>query len=167
MALCPFALLWCVRICRDGATEENIIASVILGLILGFIIGIIHAIKGSEIEAKAIPNQGIRRAAVNAGIITVISWLILGMVILNFFPMGIQSKTSIITWGLIWGLLFGGGINVIQHYNLRVLLWMRDRVPLNLVRLLDYASERIFLQKVGGGYIFIHRMLLEHFAEMK
>jgi hypothetical protein len=24
-----------------------------------------------------------------------------------------------------------------------------------------------FLQKVGGGYIFIHRMLMEHFAQME
>jgi len=29
--------------------------------------------------------------------------------------------------------------------------------------LLDYAADRIFLQKVGGGYIFIHRMLMEYF----
>jgi len=26
-------------------------------------------------------------------------------------------------------------------------------------------GNRIFLQKVGGGYIFIHRLLLEHFAQ--
>jgi hypothetical protein len=36
-----------------------------------------------------------------------------------------------------------------------------------LVRFLDYAAKDLnFLQKVGGGYIFIHRMLLEHFAAM-
>lgn len=167
LALCPFAMLWCVRICRDGATTENIIASLILGLILGLIIGLIHAIKGSEIEAKVVPNQGIRRSALNAGIVTVISLLILGIIILNFFPEGIRSPTSIITWSLILGLLFGGGITLIQHYSLRVILWFRDHIPLNLVRLLDYASERIFLRKVGSGYIFIHRMLLEYFAEIK
>ena len=32
---------------------------------------------------------------------------------------------------------------------------------------LDYAADRIFLQKVGGGYIFIHRLLLEHFAALE
>jgi len=31
-------------------------------------------------------------------------------------------------------------------------------------KFLDYAAERILLRKVGGGYIFIHRMLLEYFA---
>jgi hypothetical protein len=33
--------------------------------------------------------------------------------------------------------------------------------------LLDYAAERIFLRKVGGGYIFIHRMLMEYFAALE
>jgi hypothetical protein len=26
--------------------------------------------------------------------------------------------------------------------------------------------ERIFLRKVGGGYIFVHRLLMEHFASL-
>jgi hypothetical protein len=25
---------------------------------------------------------------------------------------------------------------------------------------------RIFLRRVGGGYIFVHRLLMEHFAKM-
>lgn len=28
------------------------------------------------------------------------------------------------------------------------------------------ANYLIFLLRVGGGYIFIHRLLMEHFAEM-
>ena len=31
---------------------------------------------------------------------------------------------------------------------------------------LNYATARIFLHKVGGGYIFVHRMLLEYFAAL-
>lgn len=31
-------------------------------------------------------------------------------------------------------------------------------------RFLDYCTERIFLRKVGGGYIFVHHMLMEYFA---
>ena len=37
-------------------------------------------------------------------------------------------------------------------------------IPGNYVRFLDYAAERILLRKVGGGYTFIHRMLLDYFA---
>jgi hypothetical protein len=33
--------------------------------------------------------------------------------------------------------------------------------------LLDYAVERIFMRKVGGGYIFVDRMLLEYFAALE
>jgi hypothetical protein len=35
------------------------------------------------------------------------------------------------------------------------------------VRFLDHAAERILLRKVGGGYIFVHRMLLEYFANLE
>ena len=36
----------------------------------------------------------------------------------------------------------------------------------DLVPFLDYCAERIFLRKVGGGYIFVHRLLMEHFASL-
>jgi hypothetical protein len=29
---------------------------------------------------------------------------------------------------------------------------------------LDYAAERLFLRQVGGGYIFIHSLLQDHFV---
>jgi hypothetical protein len=32
--------------------------------------------------------------------------------------------------------------------------------------LLDYATERIFLRKIGGGYHFIHRLLENYVAEL-
>lgn len=31
---------------------------------------------------------------------------------------------------------------------------------------LDHCVDLIFLRRVGGGYIFIRRLLMEHFAEM-
>ena len=49
-----------------------------------------------------------------------------------------------------------------QHLILRILLWRTGCTPLNYIRFLDYAVERLLLRKVGGGYIFIHRLLLEY-----
>ena len=63
------------------------------------------------------------------------------------------------------GLSFGG-LAWIQHWILRLILYLEDLIPWNYVSFLDYAAQRIFLYKVGGGYIFIHRYLLEHFAKM-
>jgi hypothetical protein len=55
---------------------------------------------------------------------------------------------------------------VIKHYALRLILWLNGNTPFNFIKFLDRCAKLILLKKVGGGYIFIHRMLLEYFAEM-
>jgi hypothetical protein len=75
-------------------------------------------------------------------------------------------------WGLgllvgpVFGLLYGG-TTVFQHNALRWLLYRNGFLPLRLVPFLDYCAERIFLRRVGGGYIFVHRLLMEHFASLE
>jgi tetratricopeptide (TPR) repeat protein len=73
--------------------------------------------------------------------------------------------------GLVAGVLsgiaygwFGGWDACARHLVLRVLLWRAGSIPRNYAYFLDYAVERIFLRKIGGGYTFIHRQLLEYFA---
>jgi hypothetical protein len=70
--------------------------------------------------------------------------------------------------GLLGGLVSGvnSGIVCLRHLMLRLILWQHKYIPWNLARFLNYATERILLQKVGSGYIFIHRLLLEHFAQL-
>jgi hypothetical protein len=68
-------------------------------------------------------------------------------------------------FGLLSGLRFGGRA-YLQHCALRLVLWYDNVAPLNYIRFLDYARDRIFLRKVGGGCAFVHRMLLEYFAAM-
>jgi len=68
--------------------------------------------------------------------------------------------------GPIIGLYFGG-LAVIQHFALRFVLSRKGLLPWKLVPFLDYATERIFLRKVGGGYVFVHRMLMDYFADLE
>lgn len=70
----------------------------------------------------------------------------------------------VLTFGLIVG--YRGGLAVIMHYVLRLTLWLTGCTPLNFVKFLDHCAKLIFLKKVGGGYIFVHRMLLDYFADM-
>ena len=60
-----------------------------------------------------------------------------------------------------------GGLDVIQHITLRFLLRRYGYLPKDCVRFLDYATRLIFLQKVGPGYIFIHRQLLDYFSGLE
>jgi hypothetical protein len=78
-----------------------------------------------------------------------------------------------LSFGLIGGLLFGlyvglsnGGIACIQHFTLRLFLWRAGDAPWDYARFLNHATERILLRKIGGGYIFAHRLLLEYFAPL-
>jgi hypothetical protein len=55
----------------------------------------------------------------------------------------------------------------LRHYVLRLLLWRSGAIPWNYTRFLDIAAEQILLRKVGGGYIFLHRLLLDYFADLE
>jgi hypothetical protein len=71
--------------------------------------------------------------------------------------------------GLVVGLAIGlkyGGRACLQHLVLRLSLRYYDCLPRRYANFLDYAAERLFLRRVGGGYIFIHRLLQEYFATM-
>ena len=76
--------------------------------------------------------------------------------------------------GLITGLSAGllafllkGGLACERHYILRFLLWRSGAIPWNYPRFLDNAYEQILLRKVGGGYIYLHRLLLDYFADLE
>jgi DNA polymerase III delta prime subunit len=65
--------------------------------------------------------------------------------------------------GGVFGQVFGLGIFA-RHFALRWLLAHFDYLPFQLVPFLEYAKDRLLLRRVGGGYIFIHRTLMEYFA---
>jgi hypothetical protein len=50
---------------------------------------------------------------------------------------------------------------------LRLFLYRGGDIPMNYARFLDYADSLSLLRKVGGGYVFVHRYLLEYFAELE
>jgi hypothetical protein len=38
--------------------------------------------------------------------------------------------------------------------------------PFKFIKFLDQCAKLVLLKKVGGGYIFIHRILLDYFADI-
>ena len=147
----------------------GLVGGPIVGLMVWLSIGLFFSLMGgleiSEIEIKTSPNQGTWASVRNA----IVVWLIVGLIggltggLIVGFIGGLIA-------GLIGGLIAGlntGGKACIKHFALRLVFYLYNNyIPWNYARFLDYAADRILLQKVGGGYIFIHRMLMEHFAEM-
>jgi hypothetical protein len=134
-----------------------------LGILLGIILS--SGLKSGQMTVKMIPNQGIHKSAKNSIIAGLLACL-------PFWLMGrwMFGEAGGVILGLVAGLIFGligGGEAVIKHYLLRFILWLNNDIPWNVGLFLDFASERIILRKVGGGYIFIHRYLQEYYASLE
>jgi GTPase SAR1 family protein len=117
-----------------------------------------------EIGTQLFPNEGIRRSARNASISGLAWGLGTGLLI----GLGSSLQTGWVMglgFGLISGMRFGGSA-CLHHFALRLVLWYNNFAPLNYIRFLDHCTARIFLRKTGGGYVFVHRLLLEYFAGM-
>lgn len=109
------------------------------------------------------PNEAIRQSLRNtliASIVGGILGILIGFLTSDYQGMIIVSSLS----ALLSGLFFGGH-TCIQHYLLRYFLWRNKQAPLHYSRFLEFSVNRIFLYRVGNGYMFIHRFLAEYFAE--
>jgi eukaryotic-like serine/threonine-protein kinase len=148
------------------------------GLIVGLIVGTVGGLAGGFFHEKldvsriVRPNQGIWNSASTSISIGLVSAVVVGLFVGLFFGL-FHGLIQGLFFGLIYGFLFGvifglpnGGFACIQHVILRLFLWRAQCTPLNYPHFLDYASEQVLLRKVGGGYIFVHRLLLEYFAAL-
>ena len=158
-------------VARLIVTSFNVFALCICGL-LGLLTG---GLSRELIAEKNLtrPNQGIRRSLLYSLCIGSIG-LIFGS-ILGGAVGGWHQSNLLVTfaYALIIGPLIGlmsalraGGSAYIQHTLLHRLLRKEGVAPRDYAHFLDYAVERVFLQKVGGGYMFVHRLLLEYFASL-
>jgi len=162
---------------------EALRVGLILGLIFGLSVGLVSGLVGGFTDKvkvdKTSPNQGIKLSGKNSLAAFLVSSLTIGITVgLIYGLVGpILGLTKGLNVGLIRGLIFGltaalivglnrGGSAVIKYYVLRLTLWWSGYIPLDFVGFLDQCAKLILLKKVGGAYIFIHRMLLEYFADL-
>lgn len=149
-----------------------------LGGLIGGLIGAITAGWRKEVPHDTThPNEGIHRTFQSAkkGWLFGLLFGFLFALLFGLLFRLIDGPMEALTGGLIFGLSLGligalwlGGMVVLRHYILRSLIYYQGYGPWNYTAFLNYAVKELqFMQRVGGGYIFIHRMLLDHFADME
>ena len=149
----------------------GIITGLFIGLLSGLLGGLSFGLVSIMIHSRGKPGEGINRSLKNflfVGIsVGLFSGLIFGLLsgLLGGLLVGlIVGFYSGVLSGLIAGPNYGGRF-LLKYFISHRLLYRAGLIPYNLVAFLDYCTERIFMRRVGGGYIFIHRMLMEHFAK--
>ncbi|MGK7898532.1 MAG: NACHT domain-containing NTPase, partial [Xenococcus sp. (in: cyanobacteria)] len=152
-----------------GAFIGLLIGLFLVGIIFGLINGITAGITNEKIEEEKFltTRTWIDRNRVFYRITSIlILWLTVLLILPTNFP---DINISVSFYGVFWlvsYLLRNGAFTYIQNLVVRAVLGNRY-VPLNYTEFLDYAVDRIFMYKSGRGYLFIHRMLMEHFANME
>ena len=168
----------------DGGLAGGLVGGLVGGLAGGLAGGLFSGLAGG-LHVWSYCKAGIGgegpRIAISVGTFgLLVGWLI---GVLAGGPVGVLASKQIsveMVGVVVLALLFIKWINnlilpdyinlnltFLQHLLLRFILWRKGYIPRDYARFLDYAAEHIFLRKVGGGYIFIHRMLMEYFASLE
>ena len=167
-----------------GRLIEGLIFGLLGGMSLGLFLGLQEGLIGEQIEETTDPGQRLKQTLYNAVLVAISGGLMVWLIFVLLIGLGLWLSSGLIEGlsfgmmiGLIYGLIFGllvgllaglqyGILALVQHYTLRIILIRNGFLPWALISFLEYAVDLIFLRRIGGSYIFIHRTLMEHFAEM-
>lgn len=144
------------------------------GLVSGLVGGLLNGLTGTTLtkDIHLKPGQRIHASGWNALYLGLIFFLTVGL--LGGLGGGLFDG---LFDGLIIGLgcgLFGGllawlllgGAAYFQHYLLRLFLVQSRALPWRIVPFLEEARGCILLERVGGGYRFVHPLLQRYFTSL-
>lgn len=163
-----------------GGLGGKLVGGILVGMLIGGLGGLGGGLVQVDLRTKNRPNQGIWRALWRAVGVWMIFELVggVGLGLSLGLLFGLNGEfVRMLSEGLFVGLLLGliivpeislyfGGLAFVQHFALRLVCTLSGDAPWRYPRFLDYAVERILLRRIGGSYIFVHRLLMEHVAGM-
>ena len=145
----------------------------------GVLMTIENALLRGELRLRTMPGQGVAASRRNGFMVMGLVFLLmagLGAVAVGIGaavggPQALVPATAWLLWlalylGVGCGLAFGL-LAYWQHRRLGRRLHDRGHLPADPADFLNYAAERNLLRKVGGGYTFVHALLLEYFNERR
>jgi GTPase SAR1 family protein len=141
----------------------------LLGVCAGLGILLTVGVGGEEMRPltrTVLAAAGAGAGAVGALVLFLTLLFPLGQLITNFSLLGLAVGVAFL--GVAAGapvLLRRGGAAYLRHRTLRRLLSLDGVAPADYVRFLDHACRLVLLRRRGGSYEFVHRLVLEHFAD--
>jgi NACHT domain len=163
------------------------------GLLIGPTYSLLRGLSGTPLTSRQAlslshkPNQGIHTSGWNALRLGLVFFPVGGLIggLLGGLSGGLLGGPVLglggglgggLVSGLVFGLIFGLGGSLVfgllagrayfQHYLLRLVLAQSRILPWRTVPFLEEATECILLQRVGGGYRFIHPLFRDYFASL-
>ncbi len=132
----------------------RLIFALIMGIVIGGLIASVN--ERTQISQRSYINQGFTDTTKLSAIIG----LTVGVVVsvLSGLTMGLIA-------GLISGLIHGRFNNVIKHVIIRITLYHEKLAPRRYDHFLHHMVERRIMRRVGGSVLFVHRYILEYFAD--
>lgn len=159
---------------------EELFVSIAYPALAGSIGLVIGGLQPRIVRGKTVPNQGMKMSARNALIaaafssvvvlptimVALQSWLLLPE---NDYTQtgweSIMTSVGFTVWASFHVALWFGALDLLKHVIIRVILVATGQTPVDLTGFLDHAVRLNLLQRVGGAWIFSHRLLLDHCAE--
>ncbi|MCB9450660.1 MAG: NACHT domain-containing protein [Anaerolineaceae bacterium] len=128
------------------------IAWLVGGPVVGLVSGLFDKLDGTNLPVqRSRINQGSRDN------------LVAGVVVGLIYGLGAGPDI-----GLVYGLgvwLVALVVGAFKHITLRIVLWRSGVAPRRFDHFFAYVKDRRLMRQVGGGMIFIHRYILEYFAD--
>ena len=146
------------RVPNEG-TRRSLRNSVIISLISAGIIGAIVFLLGQALSIML----NIAQFSATPLIFTPNS-VMNDTLLQNPSQQSLSYALPIATLGGLLVFMAMGGLAVWRHSVIRLLLWRSQAFPGRAPQFLNDACARFLLRRVGGGYSFIHRLLLDYFV---
>jgi hypothetical protein len=129
----------------------------------------------AEVTISVEPNQGIKNSWRNIIFFSIIAFLFIIILSLRFHfidSLIFKSFSYSVVFSYIicivgFAAFEGGGKAFLQHCFLRIVLAANRYAPFRYDLLLNYCTERLLLQRIGGRYRFMHKTLQDYFAKME
>jgi len=149
-----------------------LVVDLVGGLMARLICELISGILGEQInkDMRIRPNQGIRDSGSKALCLGLVGGLVVGLIIglIGWRIMGLQHGLVLgVFLGVFSGVLIAqivGGRAYVCHYILRYILCRNGVIPWHYTHFLEETTKCNLLQRVGGGYRFIHPLFVDYFS---